>query len=205
MWRCGATLCALVALGAPGSTETPPPAAVVERLNAALLEVLEQAEALGYRGRVERLAPVVAATFDQAFMAEKVLGRHWKGLGEQDRRRWVELFAELTTASYAGSFDRFSGQRFEVLGEEPGANGTRIVRTRLVNPGGEDVELSYRLQAAPAWRIVDVYLKGTVSELALRRSDYASVLQREGFGALLTSVRARIDDLAAGRNGRPGR
>jgi phospholipid transport system substrate-binding protein len=172
----------------------------VARLNAGLLDVLKQAQALGYEGRFRRLAPVVGDAFDVDFMAEKSLGSHWKALDEADRTRWREVFREYTIANYAGNFDRYSCQRFELLGDEPGANETTVVHTKLVDPGGEDVELNYRLHEADGrWSIVDVYLKGTVSELALRRSDYTAVLAREGFDGLVSSLRDKITDLAAGR------
>jgi phospholipid transport system substrate-binding protein len=62
------------------------------------------------------------------------------------------------------------------------------------------VQLDYRLRKANGngdWRIVDVYLNGTVSELALRRSEYSSLIKREGFQALLAALHERIDSLAA--------
>jgi len=93
-----------------------------------------------------------------------------------------------------------NGQQFEIRGEEPSANGTVLVKSLVKSPGHEDVELTYRLyQVGSRWRIMDVFLKGTVSEVALRRSDYGSVLERDGFGKLVDVVRARIADLAAGR------
>jgi phospholipid transport system substrate-binding protein len=176
----------------------------VARLNAALLDVLKHAESLGYQGRFARLAPVVGEVFDVDFMAEKSLGGHWKTLAEGDRARWTALFREYTVANYAGNLDHFSGQRFELLGAEPGASGTTVVQTRIVDPGGENVDLNYRLhQRGDRWRIVDVYLKGTVSELALRRSDYTAVIARDGFEGLVASLRGKIADLGAGRAKRP--
>jgi phospholipid transport system substrate-binding protein len=180
--------------------------AVIKKLNAALFDAFQHAEQLGYQGRYDKIAPAVPQAFDVEFMAEKSIGKYWKPLSDVDKARWVALFREFTAANYAGNFDRYSGQRFEVSGEEPSQNETTVVHATLVNPGGEDTELNYRLHATPAGpRIIDVYLKGTVSELALRRSDYTSVLEREGFDALLTTVRAKIGDLAAGRAKRQGR
>jgi phospholipid transport system substrate-binding protein len=173
---------------------------VVARLNAALLDVLQHAEQLGFKGRADKIAPVVADTFDVPFMAEKSIGRFWKPLSDADKARWVDLFRELTSANYAGNFDHFSGQKFEILGEEAGENDTTVVHTKVMSPGIDDVELNYRLRTTPAGaRIVDVYLKGTVSELALRRSDFTSVLERDGFDGLVASVHTKIADLAAGR------
>jgi len=179
------------------------PGAVVERLHGALLELLRHGERLGYAGRLERIAPVIAETFDRPFMAERVVGRHWRSFTPEQRTRWTTMFADFTAANYAGNFDRFSGQRFETLGEEPAANDTRLVRTMLRDPGNEDVELIYRLQHGPdGWRIIDIQLGGTVSELALRRADFTSVLDSEGFEGLARLLRQRIDDLAAGRGKR---
>jgi phospholipid transport system substrate-binding protein len=185
--------------------EGTPSARVVVQLDAALLDTLKQAAALDYHGRFARLAPAITAAFDVPFMAEKSVGGHWKRLSYADRRRWLDLFREFTIANYAGNLDRYSGQRFDLLGEEPGARDTAVVHTRLIDPGGEDVDLNYRLrQVDGTWKIIDVYLRGTVSELALRRADYTAVLDRDGFEALITTLRARITDLAAGKHTRPG-
>jgi len=173
---------------------------VITRLNAVLLDVLQHAEALGYQGRFEKLMPVVADTFDLAFMAEKSIGKHWKTLSDQEKADWVKLFHEFTAATYAGNFDHFSGQRFEISGEEPSQNDTVVVHTTLVDPGGENTDLDYRLhQTAASPKVIDIYLKGTVSQLALQRSDFTSALERGGLDALATTIRAKIADLAAGR------
>jgi phospholipid transport system substrate-binding protein len=182
------------------AADDPPATQVIARLNAALLDTLKHAEQLGYQGRFDKLAPIVPQAFDVEFMAEKSIGKYWKPLSDADKARWLAIFKEFTVANYAGNLDKFSGQRFEISGQEPEQNDTTVVHTKLFNPVGEDVELNYRLHETPTGpRIVDVYLKGTVSELALRRSDYTSVLERDGFDALLATLRAKIADLAAGR------
>ncbi len=77
-----------------------------------------------------------------------------------------------------------------------------MVRTLLVRPGDEDVQLNYRLRDVDGeWRIIDIFLNGTISELALRRSEYSSVLKREGFEKLLSSLTSKIDSLSKGSQG----
>jgi len=173
----------------------------VERLHAALLEIMQSADELGYGGRFERFAPAVGETFDLPFMASKSVGRLWKTLPEADRQRWLELFARHITANYAGQFTGFSGESFETLGEEPGLRNTRVVRTHLTRPHKENVELNYRLRDVDGqWRIIDIYLNGTVSELALRRSEYSSVLKREGFESLMQTIDQKCRDLESDTN-----
>jgi phospholipid transport system substrate-binding protein len=177
-----------------------PATATIAKLNDTLLSVLKNAETLGFQGRLEKLRPEVADAFDLAFMAEKSIGRYWKPLSDADKARWVALFQEYTAATYAGNFDHFGNQKFEISGEEPSQNDTTVVHTTLIDPGGENTALDYRLHQTPKGpKVIDIYLKGTVSQLALQRSDFTSALERGGLDGLTTTIRGKIDDLAAGR------
>jgi phospholipid transport system substrate-binding protein len=191
---------AAVALAGPAPATTGAPAeAVVQKLNASLLDVMKEAGNLDYAARYQKVEPAVAAAFDVDFMAEKSLGRHWKDLTPAEQTQWLDLFRRFMVANYAGRFDRYSGQTFESHGTEEGAYDTIMVQTTLVNPDDKNVDLNYRLRETDAgWRVVDIYLKGTVSELALRRSDYSAVMKRDGFAALASYLSGKIDALAAG-------
>lgn len=168
----------------------------VEAFHAGLLEIMKQAEALGIQGRIDKLEPLMARTFDMDFMASKTVGRHWSKLSDEDKARWVKIFARFTTANYAGRFTGFTGERFETVGVEEAARNTIVVLTKIVVPNEDDVQLNYRLmQRGGEWRVIDVYLNGTVSELALRRSEYSSALKREGFEQLVASIETKIQDL----------
>jgi phospholipid transport system substrate-binding protein len=174
-----------------------PPGSVVDRLHATLLGVMKEADDLGFEGRRERLSPALRSLYDIPFMAEKSVGRHWKTTGEEEREQLLEIFTQFTIANYAGNFDGYSGQTFETLGEEESTHGTMLVRSRLVDPGGETTQLNYRLRPVDGeWKIIDVYLNGTVSELALRRSEYSSLIKREGFDSLIVALNQKITDLS---------
>lgn len=174
-------------------------AAIAGRFNESLLSSMREADQLGYSGRYARLAPMVEATFDLSFMSERVLGQRWKDLSEEERVLWRKLFADLLVATYAGRFVGYRGQHFENRGEQPAARDTVLVSTTLIDPGGENVDIHYRFRRLDGeWRVVDVYLKGTVSELALRRSEYAALLERQGFAALAEAVQKKIAALERG-------
>lgn len=176
----------------------------VERLNAAIAEILPKAEQLGYAGRFERLKPAVEQAFDVEFMAERSLGKHWKDLKDEQKKEWLAAFRDFMVANYAANLNKDTGQRFEVVGEEAAEHETVLVRGRVVDPAAPPFDLTYRLHRTPKGpRIIDVQIKNTVSELALRRADFTSVVARDGFDALLTTLRSRIADLAAGRVTRP--
>ncbi len=178
------------------------PVAVVESLHETILEAMRKADELDFQGRYELLEPIVSQSFDLNFMGTKCVGRHWKKLSEAEKKSWLEKFTRLTTSNYAGRFNQYAGEDFETIGEEPAARSTQLVRTKLLIPSEEDVQLNYRLrETASGWRIIDVYLKGTVSELALRRSDFASTLKQGGFAKLAAAIDQKIEDLRSNGGG----
>jgi len=187
---------------APLAAEAPDPAAAaraIDDLHATLLDVMKNAEKLGFEGRVDRLAPALHAHYDFAFMAEKSVGRGWKDLDAEQRKELVDAFARLAIATYAARFDGYDGEHFETLGTQPATHDTLLVRTRIVRPNEEPVELDYRMRpSSDGWSIIDVFLSGTVSELALRRAEYSSVLKREGFDGLMAALEKKIAAQAHG-------
>ena len=175
--------------------------AAIEKLHATILDAMKRANQLKYDGRYALLEPVIDETFDLSFMAEKSAGKNWAAFTDEQKKRWTDTFARMTKANYAGRFDGYSNQRFETLGTEPAGFDTLLVRTRLLQPekADEDVEINYRLhRASSGWRIVDIYLSGTVSELALRRAEYGSVFQRDGFDKMIAQLESKIAKLKSG-------
>ncbi len=177
-------------------TQRSPSLQPVKRLHATILEAMKQAATLGYEGRRRLLAPVLHEVFDFAFMGSKAAGKHWHGFDQEQRRQWLEAFEGLTVANYAGRFKGYSGESFQEFGEEPASHDTVIVRSVLHVPGSDDVQLDYRVRmVAKVARIIDVYMQGTVSELALRRAEYSSALEREGFDKVLATLKDKAERL----------
>jgi len=180
----------------PADDATSSPEATIEVFHTGLLAIMKDAKKLGFQGRIDKLTPLMDETFDLDFMASKTVGRHWRKLSEDEKLRWEKTFTRFTTANYAGRFTGFTGEEFVTLGVEDAAKGTRVVLTKIVIPSEEDVQLNYRvIERNGEWKVIDVYLNGTVSELALRRSEYSSALKREGFDELVASVETKIEDL----------
>jgi len=166
--------------------------APVERFYAALDASMKAGDSLTLDGRKQKLAPAVGATFDLPLMAAKVLGRHWRELSEADQRSWIDAFSELTVKTYAEQFDEDTGLVFEIGAVQTAPGGTALVRTKLKRADDPPVAIDYRLRpGADGWRVMDIFLNGTVSELALRRSEYTSVLERDGFAKLVTTLQTR--------------
>lgn len=167
------------------------PGAVVNSLDQSLIDVMQQAKQLGYNGRYAKLEPVLRQAFDIRYMTQLAVGPGWSTLSQDQQDRLSEAFGKFITATYARRFDGYSGERFETLGEKPIGQAT-MVQTRLVKSNGEAIALNYvARQNGGHWQVVDVYLTGTISELAQRRSEFSAVFQRTGYDGLLAALQQK--------------
>jgi phospholipid transport system substrate-binding protein len=194
--RCAALLC-VPAL--PAWAEIEATDAAVTRIRAfydALLSVMKQADKLGIRGRYDKLAPTVRSTFDLAAMTRIAVGPEWNSTPPEQQAALIENFTQMTIATYANRFDSYSGERFEVDATAEPRNTGRIVHTRLFPSTGEPVALNYLMRGSgDGWSVVDVYLTGTISELATRRSEFGAILKSGGPNSLIDSLRQQTEKL----------
>jgi phospholipid transport system substrate-binding protein len=173
-----------------------PPQAVIQDFYKVLLDVMKRAGPLGFKGRYDTLKPALDATFDLPLMARLAVGPQWSSLTPPQQSAVTENFADLTYSTWASRFDGYDGERFETAPETTQSGAGTLVQTKLVKGNGEPVSLNYLMrQSDGSWKAIDVFLSGTISELAARRSEFSSVLRREGPDALLTLLRQRIAEM----------
>ena len=191
-----ASLCLalLLALGiADRAVALPNPQDSVRSFYDTLLTTMKAGALLGESGRYARLAPVIDRLFDVPAMARLAVGLSWETLSATQQQQVIVAFAHYITATYADRFDKYSGEQLQVIGEQP--YGTQvIVQTKIVKVTDEPVTLNYRMRAnRGSWQIADVYLDGTISQLATQRSEFHSILQREGVSGLITALDRKVD------------
>ena len=127
------------------------------------------------------------------------MGQSWDALSAPQRQSIVNAFTRMTTATYASRFDGFSGETLEVAETVARPNGDKLVKTRIVQSNGKTVALNYLVRnTGTDWRVIDVYLNGTISELASRRAEFGSILKSGGPDALVASLNKQGDKLLAG-------
>jgi phospholipid transport system substrate-binding protein len=182
------------------SSEPQDPAADrIGALYGALLQTMQQAKQLGVKGRFERLAPVLSNTYDIPSMSRIAVGQSWGALNPAQQAGIIEAFTRMMIANYANQFDGFSGERFEILQTIDRAPADKLIKTKLVQASGKAVALDYLMRSnGGEWKVVDVYLDGTISELASRRAEFSAILKSGGPDALINSLRRQGDKLLAG-------
>jgi len=157
-----------------------------------LIEVMKQGKKLGYQGRVEALTTPVLNSHDLTKISRIVIGKQWKAFSDDEKQQMIKVFTELSIASYAHNFKEHSGESFRYESEEQTARGGVIVHTYLVLPKDKDVQFDYMLKKkGERWQIINIIANG-VSDLALKRSEYTSILKREGFDVLIAKISEKI-------------
>ena len=183
--------------GTPAPEPVTPPDQVVARLHDALLESMQSSGSVDDEKRRATLQPVLEATYDLDFVGRSVMRKYWKALDDEQRKRFADTFRELCIGTYVDKFDEYSGQRFEMVGQRRLKRGSVLIQTRLLRPDKDPVQLEYVLvQRGDRWMIVNVVADG-VSDLALKRAEYGSVMEKEGFESLLAKLQAKIDAFGA--------
>lgn len=187
-------------LAAPWASAQAPektPSAVVEALHAELLQVMKNADELGYAGRYRQLEPVIKRSFDLPALARSSVRGYWDKFTPAQQEQFIADFRRLSIATYAQRFDGYDGEIFKTLETSEIARGNLRVKTRLIKRDGESVSLDYILAPQDgAWRIVNVVAQG-VSDLALKRSQYVGVLKKQGVETFLARIQAQVQELPA--------
>lgn len=176
-----------------------PAPACIQAFYEVLLTCMKQAKDLGLQGRFEKLAPAVDRTFDLATMTRVACGPTWAKLPADQQQALVAAFGRMTAATYASQFNDFNGQQFVVDPATTPRNADLIVHTQLVPAEGDPVTLNYLMRGTGSdWRIEDVYLDGTISQLAVRRSEFTAILSSGGADGLLSKLQSQSDGLLKG-------
>jgi phospholipid transport system substrate-binding protein len=175
------------------------PARQIQSFSETLTDSMRQAQQLGVVGRYNKLKPAVEQTFDIATMTQLAVGPSWSSTPASDQKALIQAFERLTIANYARNFDGYNGERFVVDPKVVERGADRLVQSRLEQPRDAAVPFVYRMrQSGNSWKVIDVYLNGTVSELATRRSDFSTTISSSGSTGLIRQINALSDKLMAG-------
>jgi phospholipid transport system substrate-binding protein len=171
--------------------------ATVQNLYNSLLVTMKSGAVLGGSGRYTQLAPVIRRNFDLPFMARLAFGAGWSGLTPAQQQQVTESYGRYMSAVYADRFDSYHGQQLDVTGERQDPYGI-VVTSKIIKADGDPVEVDYLMrQEGGSWLIGDIYLDGTISEVATHRSEFADILQRQGYDGLIAALDRKSEMLTS--------
>ncbi len=165
----------------------------VRAFYATLLDTMRNAQTLGPQGRYARLAPAIRQSFDIPFMTRLAVGPDWNSLNSTQQAQVTEAFERYVAAVYAERFHNFAGEQLTVTGEQNSPAGL-VITSQIVASDGQLTHINYLMRSD---KIADVYLNGTISELATRRSEFSGILKASGINGLITALYSKAAALAS--------
>jgi phospholipid transport system substrate-binding protein len=172
----------------------------IKRLNEALLAAMKSGRQTDFSHRFQALAPEIDQAFDLSAVLSVSVGLRWASLSPDQQSRLLEAFRRYTVASYVANFDSYAGQNFTVSPETRslGVHGV-VVESRIAQISGDETELDYVMKQTPSgWKVIDVLVAGSISRVAVQRSDFRRILSNGGGNALLASLQRKTSDLSGG-------
>lgn len=172
---------------------TDSPEHIINSLHEALLKGMRGGDKLGFQGRYKLLAPVLDRTHDFDSIAHIILGKkHWTKLNREQRHIFIEHFRKLSISTYAGWFKNYKNERFEFIGKETKPRNHVLIRSQFIQNNDEPVSFDYILRRGKkGWHIINILADG-VSDLALKRVEYRSILKQKGFPVLIDMLKKKI-------------
>jgi len=191
-----ASIAAVVVSGSLSSwAQAPNPAVLkIETYYQQLMPTIKQAGRLSVRERDTRFTPVITAIFDLPTMTRLAVGPAWKSFSAEQQAAVQDAFARFIVADYASQIKDYSGESFVVDPQTTPETrgGGEIVKTKLLQPSGRSVSINYLVRRE---RVIDIYLNGTISDLAMRRDEFASIIASGGADVLIKRLRDRTETL----------
>ena len=170
----------------------PSPLAVVKNGNAEIQKVLDAPGAT-----TEKLAARADEFVDFVELAKRALGKEWAKLSQKQQDDFAQTMKGLLRASYAQkAIGNGKSKATTEYGAEQVSGDEATVATTIAldtNKISVDYKL-YRAGAKGAWKIYDV-VTDTVSLVATYQDQFRSVLAKKGFDGLLTTLKAKRDQL----------
>lgn len=188
-------LYALFLTGSVSAAVSDPALAQVQTLTAALLKSMRAGSTISMTERYKALEPVVEQVFAMPLVTRLAVGPAWANFSPDQQKALLAAYTRFTVANYAHNFHDFDGQKFEIDDNVLSRGEDKVVRTRVIPTHDVPVTLLYRMREVDgAWKVIDVISDG-VSQLALRRSDFAVALAAGGPPALIAHLDKSSDGL----------
>lgn len=186
----------LLSAAAPSTSHAAGPADTVEAFHNDLLSVMKKSEDLGISGRYENFLNHLDRYFHMPLMVSFVSGKHWAKANKDQRIKLNQAARRMSAGELAVLFSGYSGETFKTLDTQVIKDKSVLVKTELERVSDSSVNVTYRLRNfGENWRIIDVLLDGSISQLLKRRDEYHRTLEDKGIEGLIALLNAKADEI----------
>lgn len=153
-----------------------------------------------WHDRRERVSDEVAKRFDFAEMAKRALGKAWDDRTSAEQEKFVDLFKEVLKDTYVERLRSCCGGNYKVVFDKVIVRGDKAMVNSQITQGQREVSAAYKMyHEGNEWFVYDVVIEG-VSLVSNYRSQFLSVINKEGYEELVQRLEKRIAESKASEN-----
>ncbi len=150
-----------------------------------------------FAARAAALRPAVLACFDLPAILQASIGPRWAGFPPAQQAELRAAFEEFTIATWVANFNADDGTRLDLLAEQRSVGEDVVVATRVLPASGDPTRLDYVMRrTASGWRAVDMLVEGSISRVAVQRSDFRALVKDGSPAPLIAMLRDKAAELA---------
>ena len=137
----------------------------------------------------------VKQNYNSEKMLSMIIGNQWKNVSNKKRKEIINIFEEYIAKNYVRRFSKMKDFSF-IENKEQNVGKFVMVRSNLVIGKKEKVSISYLLSNDQnKWKIFDVLLAGSVSEIATKKSEFKSFTKGGNIDPLIDALKKKNKDL----------
>lgn len=158
------------------------------------------APSLSDQERDRNFRAIFRRAFHVAEVSQSVLGRYWRTATPEQREEFAAVFEEFIALTWSRRFKDYGGDgQGIVLGDTaPVGEADTVLSSHVDRPGQAPLQVEWLLRRDDGrYHVLDIKVEGA-SMLATYRSEYQSILRNGGIPALITLLRRKIQQAAAG-------
>lgn len=173
--------------------------ATISNLDNGLTAAMKAGKTSDFKARFDALAPVIDKSFDLPTILRNAVGLRWGELPAAQQKSLLDAFRAFTIATYVANFNNYNGTHFQILPAQRTVGSDVVVETQVVPPSGDPTRIDYLMhQDSAGWQVVDVLLESTISQVAVWRSDFRSLLAPGDASRLIADLQNKTAQLAGG-------
>ncbi len=177
------------------------PDVLVKRISQEVIDIAKADKEIqsGNQKRVLDLVETKILPFvDFQRMTSLAAGRFWREATPEQQKQLVNEFRSLLVFTYSGAIAQVKDQKVEFKPMRAEASDTEVeVRSQVVQPRGEPMQISYRLEKLPAgWKIYDVNVLGAWL-VETYKGNFSTEISKGGIDGLIKTLSEKNKKLAA--------
>jgi phospholipid transport system substrate-binding protein len=194
-----AVACTAVALPRLAHAQSSSPIAPITALNTALVTVMKAGDSTPFVARYQTLAPAIEQGFDLPRIIAVSVGFYWGSLPPAQQQKLEQVFRSFIIADYVSNFHTYDGEVAAVAPATRSVGAQQVVTSTLTKPSGDVVRIDYVMgHTGGGWKVQDILLDGTISRVAVQRSDFSALLAQGNAAQLISSLEQKIVTLSGG-------